>query len=140
MKSCHEIEVQDLHGKTISLQIHTIPLLSPLFSSLPISKNFSDENIKSDMFKSENVIPEKNKTETKNKNISTLIGVFQILTNIDPNNNFDEIFHTNEILNEIAQAITSSLLIFFSNKNDEFASTETVDSEFFDLKENNFQI
>ena len=135
MKSCHEIEVQDLHGKTIFLQIHTFPLLFPFFSSLPISKNGSVENIKSEMFKSENVFSEKNKTETKNKNISTLIGVFQILTNIDPNNNFDERFHTNEILNEIAQAITSSLLIFFSNKKDEIVSAETVDAEFFDHME-----
>ena len=57
MKSCHEIEVQDLHGKTIFLQIHTFPLLSPFFSYLPISKNGSDENIKSELFKSENYFP-----------------------------------------------------------------------------------
>ena len=134
------VSVLFFSGKTIFLQIHTFPLLSPFFSSLPISKNVSDENIKSEMFKSENVFSEKNKTETKNKNISTLIGVFQILTNIDPNNNFDERFHTNEILNEIAQAITSSLLIFFSNKKDEFVSTETVDSEFFNhMEKKNFE-
>ena len=79
------------------------------------------------------------KNKNKNENNSTHIGVFQILTKIDPNNDIDELFHTHEILSEIAQAITSSLLIFFSEKKNEKISTETEEfSEFFKKMKNKY--